>query len=200
MPSGMLTEAEQILADELGTENGVTRLSHMIAVHDMRKTMRSERTRADRESDAAYKAIWGGTVAKEPELSEGEELDIMSGRDVHFHYHQPTKDETPGTPVAAPVVAARVASAAAAPAAPVATPKPSIIPSLLKIGLGAVMAGTGVGLPFALPSIISGVGGLFSRTEPAAVSQPATSSGNPSVIINGEAYELSLEGGEKDEE
>lgn len=119
--------------------------------------------------------------------------------EIHNHYTAP-EAKPADVAVEKSAGAAAVVPSVVAPASPAspATAKPSILPSLLKIGLGAVMAGTGVGLPFALPSIISGVGGLFSRAEPAQ--QPATGSGNPAVIINGEAYELSLEGGEKDEE
>lgn len=77
-----------------------------------------------------------------------------------------------------------VSPAAVAPAA-----KSSVMPSLLKVGVGAALLATGAGLPFAIPVITSGIGGLFkpAAVAPAEPAQPGT------VTINGHEYELGLE-------
>lgn len=79
------------------------------------------------------------------------------------------------------------------------TPKPpSMIGSAMKIGAGALLAGTGVGAAFALPTIASGVMELL---KPAAAVKPAEAKPEtdaPTVTIGGQEYQLEL--GEPDEQ
>lgn len=70
-------------------------------------------------------------------------------------------------------------------------PKSSPFSSLLKIGLGAAALGTGIGVPLALPSILSGIGEIMNR--PAAVQPAETKPDAPTVSVGGKEYELSLE-------
>lgn len=88
--------------------------------------------------------------------------------EIHNHY---------GDKAAAAPVASGVAS--------------SLLPSLLKIGVGAALAGTGIGLPFALPSIISGIGDLMKTETPAVA--PADPGGAGVINVNGHDYQLNLE-------
>lgn len=73
-----------------------------------------------------------------------------------------------------------------------AIPPVSPISSLLKIGLGAAAIGTGIGVPFALPSILSGIGEMMNL--PGVVQQSVEPKPDaPVVNIGGKEYELSLE-------
>lgn len=103
---------------------------------------------------------------KEPGSDEGDKTATddpmrIDSDDINYHFHT----QTPWVPK---------------PVAPLGS-------SLLKIGVGAALAGTGIGLPLALPSIISGIGELM---KPAATAP--TNPGTPSINLGGRDYELRL--------
>jgi hypothetical protein len=120
----------------------------------------------DRNTEVLMKLREGKDPSEPDDAAEADDMRIDSDNiQNHYHYQQPWVPK-PASPIA-----------------PLGS-------SLLKIGLGAALAGTGVGGMLALPSIISGVSDLM---KPAAVApaEPGAQDA-PTINIGGTEYQLNL--------
>jgi hypothetical protein len=200
---GQLTEAEDRLAEELQLDNGVHRLAKMVGVKDMKNCLRIESEMFEADLRAGHKLAYEEGIPLAGGSGE-DEMEIMSGRDVHLHYYQPEKKpepavptETPAplaVPVAAPAeqrsVVGRAVDTVAAVAPKVAAAVP-VVTRLGKVGKALLVGG---------PIAAAVVGGAMIpeairwwNSKPAEVA-PAEPPANaaPSINIGGKEYELRL--------
>lgn len=132
-----------------------------IALQNLQKMTAIGHRNAERVMNKADEAA--GTSTAKP---EADDMRIDSD-DIQYHMHMVSGDAKPKASATSPLM------------------------GLAKIGVGAAMAGTGVGLLFALPGIISGISDLM---KPPAAVQPADlkPTDTPTLNIGGQEYELQL--------